>query len=144
MVKYFQVITRPTAAGRGRKARYWVDNSAVVYIIRSMVTASKELIPKRRLLRREIESHGLDRFGRPLGCCVQENVCRLLLPDVGPQCPILYPFGDHVVERLVTHYLGERAGLQVSAERRRAPGGAAGTKLKQRFKIGGPSVALVC
>lgn len=43
------------AAGRKRRVRCWVENSAVVYIVRAMVTASRDLMTELRLLKMVIE-----------------------------------------------------------------------------------------
>lgn len=49
-----------TSSRRRRGVRCWVDNQAVVFIVRHMVTASDELMPELRQLKAVLDSRGLE------------------------------------------------------------------------------------
>ena len=62
---------------RHRRVLCWVDNAAVVYIVRAMVTASTELMPELRLLKQLLELENLVLDVRWISSAVNRHADRL-------------------------------------------------------------------
>lgn len=56
----FKTFAYSARGGRARRIWCYIDDFEVVYIIRAMVTASRELTPGLRILQNKIESQGLE------------------------------------------------------------------------------------
>ena len=64
-------------APMGKKILCWVDNAAVVYIVRAMVTASEEIMPELRLLRLLLQREKLELDVRWISSALNRHADRL-------------------------------------------------------------------
>ena len=65
------------AQGAPQRILCWVDNAAVVYIVRAMVTASKEIMPELRLLKRVLDREHLELDVRWISSAMNRHADRL-------------------------------------------------------------------